>query len=222
MFQVVFLNVLTSLLTFKFKAFIVFMLLLLNQDPITCNRSPLHWYYILPSSLVTSSKLSCETCQYPSHIITTAQVSYLYFFPHNNSVENIILLLFYRKINWGTIGYRLSCYSKEIPKYSDLNKVEAYFSLIKHNIVTPKVQDSRRLCLTQLSRNPVLSCYLITVKSVILSYIVKAGSPLPRHVQACGKEEEESWRTGSSFSQETADRHFSSRGPERSWSHGYN
>jgi len=220
--QVVFLNVLTSLLTFKFKAFIVLMLLLLNQDPITWNGPPLHWYYILPSSLDTSSELSCETCQYRSHIITTAQVSYLYFFPHNNSLENIILLVCYRKINWGTIGHRLSCYNKEIPKYCDLNKVEAYFSLIKHNIDTPKVQDSRWLCLTQLSRNPVLSCYLITVKSVILSCIVKAGLPLPRHVQACGKEEEGSWRTGSSFSQEIADRHFSSHGPERSWSHGYN
>ena len=30
---------------------------------------------------------------------------------------------------------------------------------------------------------------MITVKSVILSCVVKAGSPLPRHVQACGKEE---------------------------------
>lgn len=148
MFQVVFLNVLTSLLTFKFKAFIVLMLLLLNQDPITCNGPPLHWYYILPSSLDTSSELYCETCQYRSLIITTAQVSYLHFFPYNNSLENIILLVFYRKINWSTIGYRLSCYNKEIPKYCDLNKVEAYFSLIKHNIVTPKVQDSRWLCLT--------------------------------------------------------------------------
>ena len=99
MFQVVFLNVLTSLLTFKCKTLVVLMLLLLNQDPIAFNGPPLHWRYILPSSLVTSSELSCETCQYRSYIITTAQVSYVYFFPHNNSVKNRILLLFYRKIN---------------------------------------------------------------------------------------------------------------------------
>lgn len=197
----------------------MFLCFVAKSDPITCNGSPLHWYYILPSSLVTSSELSCETCQYPSHIITTAQVSYLYFFPHNNSVENIILLLFYRKINWGTIGYRLSCYSKEIPKYSDLNKVEAYFSLIKHNIVTPKVQDSRWLCLhsypeTQyfLAASHRQECYPHLCKSWLTA------------TQACPS----LWEGGKLKGQEV---HFLRklqidtsvpRGQERSWSHGYN